>query len=117
MIPFLNIPAWIYIIPIVFINVLAGLLLKSGAMQPNHPIFLNLLSIRSFLGLLCFGLGGLAYAWALRYVPLSIAQAILASQYVFVLLGAWLIFQEPIDSIQFAGFIFVGIGIALIISR
>lgn len=110
-------PSWVYIIPIVFINVLAGLLLKSGAMQPNHAIFLNLLSIRSFFGLFCFGLGGLAYAWALRYVPLGIAQAILASQYVFVILGAWLIFDESIDSVQLAGFIFVGIGIALIISR
>lgn len=104
-------------LPVAAVNVCASLLLKAGASDPRVPLLLNFLSWRSFGGLCCFGIGGLAYAWLLRYVPLGVAQAVLASQYIFTVLGAWLILHEHIDRIQFAGFIFVGIGIALVISR
>lgn len=104
-------------LPVVAINVCASLLLKIGASDPRTAIFLGLLSWRSFLGLACFGIGGLAYAWLLRYVPLSVAQAVLASQYVFTVMGAWLLLHEAIDSVQLAGFVLVGIGIALVVSR
>ena len=78
---------------------------------------LGLLSWRSFLGLACFGLGGLAYAYMLRYVSLSVAQAVLSSQYIFTVLGAWLLLHERIDTVQAGGFVLVALGIALIVSR
>lgn len=113
----LNIPHWLYMLPVAAINVLASLLLKIGAGDGPSPWLLGLLSIRSFAGLCCFGLGGLAYAWLLRYVPLSIAQAVLASQYIFTVLGAWLVLREPIDAVQAVGFILTGIGIGLVVCR
>lgn len=110
-------PHWMLMLPVAAINVCASLLLKIGASERASPLLLNLLSPRSFCGLMCFGVGGLAYAWLLRYVSLSVAQAVLASQYIFTVGGAWLILHERIDSIQLLGFVLVGIGIALVVSR
>lgn len=111
------IPHWIYLLPVIAVNVCASLLLKMGASDPPVPILLNFLSWRSFFGLFCFGVGGLAYAWVLRYVPLGVAQAVLASQYIFTVTGAWLLLHENISGMQLLGFIFVGVGIALVVSR
>lgn len=108
---------WVYMLPVVAINVCASLFLKAGAMDQPSRLFLGILGWRSFLGLACFGLGGLAYAFLLRWVPLYIAQAVLASQYIFTVLGAWLILNERFDFIQGLGFIIAGIGIAMVISR
>ena len=113
----MSIPHWLYMLPVVAINVCASLLLKIGASDHPARILLNCLSYRSFLGLCCFGLGGLAYAWLLRYVPLSVAQAVLASQYIFTVLGAWLVLRESIDPIQWLGFILTGVGIGIVVSR
>lgn len=113
----MTMPHWLYMLPVIAVNVCANLLLKMGAMDKPAPLFLNFLSWRSFLGLFCFGIGGLAYAWLLRYVPLGVAQAVLASQYIFTVTGAWLLLHENIDGVQLLGFIFVGLGIALVVSR
>lgn len=110
-------PHWLFMLPVVAINVCANLLLKMGASDPATPLLLNFLSLRSFLGLMCFGFGGLAYAWLLRYVPLGVAQAVLASQYIFTLLGAWLLLHESFDRIQALGFVLVAIGIGLVVTR
>lgn len=110
-------PTWLYLVPIIIINVCASLLLKIGAGCPATPWLLNFLSWRSFFGLACFGIGGLAYAWALRFVPLGVAQAVLCSQYVFTVLGAWLLLHEHIDGIQAIGFCLVGIGVVLVVTR
>lgn len=112
-----TIPHWIFILPVVAINVCANLLLKAGAMEPASPLLLNFLGLRSFLGLICFGLGGLAYAWLLRYVPLGVAQAVLSSQYIITILGAWLLFHESIDLLQMIGFILIAVGILLVVYR
>lgn len=109
--------AWLAMLPVAAVNVCASLLLKTGSADPPCPLFLNFLSVRSFLGLACFGLGGLAYAFLLRYVPLSTAQAVLASQYVFTVLGAWLLLHETIHPLQFAGFALIGLGIALVVVK
>lgn len=113
----MTIPHWLYMLPVVAVNVCASLLLKLGAADRPAPLLLDLLSWRSFFGLACFGVGGLAYAWLLRYVPLSVAQAVLASQYIFTVGGAWLILHESIDGVQLLGFLLVGLGIALVVSR
>lgn len=113
----MTIPSWSYVLPLIVINVCASLLLKVGAGDKPAWLLLNILSWRSFLGLACFGLGGLAYAFVLRYVALSVAQAILTSQYAFTVLGAWLLLHEQIDSLQWLGFILIGLGITLVVWR
>lgn len=113
----MNIPHWLYMLPVAAINVCANLLLKAGANDRPAQLLLSLLSWRSFIGLCCFGIGGLAYAWLLKYVPLGVAQAVLASQYIFTILGAWLLLHENMTLLQIIGFFFVGIGIALVVMR
>lgn len=113
----MTIPHWLYMLPVVAVNVCASLLLKVGAADRPAPLLLGFLSWRSFLGLACFGVGGLAYAWLLRYVPLGVAQAVLATQYIFTVTGAWLLLHESVDGLQLLGFFFVGLGIALVVSR
>ena len=113
----MSIPHWLFMLPVVAVNVCASLLLKVGATDRPAGLLLGLLSWRSFLGLACFGIGGLAYAWLLRYVPLGVAQAVLASQYIFTVTGAWLLLHESIDGVQLLGFLLVGLGIALVVSR
>lgn len=112
-----SLPSWLFMLPVVAVNVCASLLLKIGASEKPAALLLGLLSWRSFLGLACFGLGGLAYAYMLRYVSLSVAQAVLSSQYIFTVLGAWLLLHERIDTVQAGGFVLVALGIALIVSR
>lgn len=104
-------------VPVAAINVCANLLLKIGASDRPAALLLNFLSWRSFAGLLCFGFGGLAYAWLLKYVPLGVAQAVLASQYIFTILGAWFLLHENMTAMQIAGFILIGTGIALVVMR
>lgn len=113
----MNIPHWLYMLPVAAVNVCASLLLKAGAGDRPAQLLLHLLSWRSFAGLCCFGIGGLAYAWLLKYVPLGVAQAVLSSQYIFTILGAWIILHENMTLLQVIGFIFVGIGIALVVMR
>ncbi|MDE7241144.1 EamA family transporter [Desulfovibrio sp.] len=113
----MTIPHWLYLMPLVLTNVCGSLLLKLGSGDKPVPLLLNFLSWRSFFGLACFGIGGLAYSWLLRYVPLTVAQTVLASQYIFTVTGAWLILHEPVDGVQLLGFLFVGVGIALVVSR
>lgn len=108
---------WLYMLPAVVVNVCASLLLKVGAADAPSPLLLNFLSWRSFGGLCCFGIGGLYYAWCLRYVPLGVAQAVLAFQYVFTVLGAYLLLHEKMDGVQIFGFILIGIGIVCVVSR
>lgn len=108
---------WFCMLPVVAINVCASLLLKIGAGRPATPILLNFISWQSVAGLCCFGIGGLAYAWLLRFVPLGVAQAVLASQYIFTVLGACFLLHEKVDGVQIAGFALVGIGIGLVVSR
>lgn len=113
----ITIPHWLYMVPVVGINVCASLLLKLGSTDPRPAILFHILSLRSFTGLACFGIGGIAYAWLLRFVPLSIAQAVLATQYIFTVLGAWLLLHEAISSLQWIGFLLVALGLALVVSQ
>lgn len=108
---------WLLLLPVAAINVFANILLKIGSADPRAPLLLNILSWRSFLGLACFGLGGVAYAFLLRFVPLSTAQAVLASQYIFTILGAWLLLHETITIQQALGFLFIGIGIGFVVIK
>ena len=113
----MSLPTWTYVLPLIAVNVCASLLLKVGAGDKPAWLLLNILSWRSFLGLACFGLGGLAYAIVLRHVALSVAQALLTSQYAFTVLGAWLLLHERIDPLQWLGFLFIGVGIVLVVWR
>lgn len=110
-------PSWLYLLPIVAINVCASLLLKYGAGRPPAALLGGFASFWTLWGLFCFGAGGLLYAWVLRYVSLGVAQAVLALQYVFNVAGAWCVLGEKMDWLQVTGFVLIGAGIACVVCR
>jgi len=107
-------PYW-FMAPVVICNVVANLLLKTGAGKTPSVFLAGLLSWQSFFGLCVFGMAGLLYAFALRYLPLSLAQLLTASQYPLVVFAALFFLGETLDRSQIIGFILITIGIVCII--
>lgn len=91
-----------------------NLLLKIGAMQPPAERIFGLLGWKSLVGLILFGVGGLGYAVVLRAVPLNVAQAFTASQFIGVVLGATLILGEPISAVRWLGLLCTAFGILVV---
>ncbi len=88
----------------VALTVGANLMLKLGAMAPPaERVLLGALSWQSIVGLSLFGIGGVIYAFVLRALPLHVAQAFAAVQYV-VAPSSWL------------GIAFIVVGIVLVSS-
>jgi drug/metabolite transporter (DMT)-like permease len=96
--------------------VVANLLMKLGSGDPRSPLFLGLLSWRSVFGLGAFGLGGLCYAAALRFLPLNLAQSYAAAQFVAVIVASRLILGEPIPTPRWFGISMIMIGILIVAS-
>ena len=95
-------------------TVIANLLMKSGAGQEHHRWLLGLLGTRSIVGIAFFGLALILYAWILRWVPLNVAQSLMAGQYVAVILASAIILAEPISGIRWVGICLIAAGIALV---
>jgi len=99
----------------VTLTVGANLLLKLGAMAPPaRRVLLGMLSWQSVLGLALFGIGGIIYAFVLRALPLHVAQAFAAVQYVAVVMAASLLLSERIAFTSWLGIACIVVGILLI---
>jgi drug/metabolite transporter (DMT)-like permease len=99
----------------VALTVGANLMLKLGAMAPPaERVLLGALSWQSIVGLSLFGIGGLIYAFVLRALPLHVAQAFAAVQYVAVVLAASLLLSERIAPTSWLGIAFIVVGIVLV---
>ena len=95
-------------------SVIANLLLKMGGNDPRSPILLNFLSWRSFLGLCFFGVGGLAYSWAVRLVPLYVAQSIMSIQYLLIMAASVALLGESMTPLRFIGVLLIAGGVFVI---
>jgi drug/metabolite transporter (DMT)-like permease len=99
----------------VALTVGANLMLKLGAMAPPaERVLLGALSWQSIVGLSLFGIGGVIYAFVLRALPLHVAQAFAAVQYVAVVLAASLLLSERIAPTSWLGIAFIVAGIVLV---
>jgi drug/metabolite transporter (DMT)-like permease len=99
----------------VALTVGANLMLKLGAMAPPaERVLLGALSWQSIVGLSLFGIGGVIYAFVLRALPLHVAQAFAAVQYVVVVLAASLLLSERIAPTSWLGIAFIVVGIVLV---
>lgn len=96
--------------------VVANLLMKVGSADPRSPLLLGLLSWRSVFGLGAFGLGGLCYAAALRYLPLNLAQSYAAAQFVAVIIASKLVLGEPVPGMRWLGISMIMLGILIVAS-
>jgi drug/metabolite transporter (DMT)-like permease len=101
----------------VALTVGANLMLKLGAMAPPaERVLLGAVSWQSIVGLSLFGIGGVIYAFVLRVLPLHVAQAFAAVQYVAVVLAASLLLRERIAPASWLGIAFIVVGIVLVSS-
>ena len=93
-------------------TVAANIVLKLGAAAPeSQRIFLGIFGWQSALGLCFFAAAGLIYAIVLRRLPLNIALAFTAAQYVGVAIAANVLLGEEISPVRWMGIACIGIGI------
>ena len=106
---------WLGFATMVFLTIAANLMLKVGASAPaTERIVLGVLSWKSVAGLTLFGCAGLLYAFVLRSVPLNLAQAFTAAQFVGVIFAAAFVLGEPISPARWVGIACICCGIALV---
>ncbi len=99
---------------IVASTIVANVLLKLGSAGDDSSRFLfRVLGWTSIAGLCFYAIAGLIYAWVLKYVPLHMAQVIVAAQFVGVILAARLILSESINAAQWGGVALIAAGIAI----
>jgi undecaprenyl phosphate-alpha-L-ara4N flippase subunit ArnE len=94
----------------------ANLLMKVGSQDAPSPLLLGVFSWRTLLGLATFGLGGLFYAAALRFLPLNLAQSYAAAQFVAVILASKLVLGEPVPLTRWFGISMIMVGILIVAS-
>jgi small multidrug resistance pump len=96
-------------------TVAASLVLKMGAAVPAaERVILGIFGWESALGLVLFGVAGLIYAVVLRRVPLNVALAFTAAQYVGVAIAAAVVLSEPIPWLRWIGIALIGLGIFVV---
>jgi drug/metabolite transporter (DMT)-like permease len=96
--------------------VAANLLMKLGSQDAPSAVLLGFLSWRTVFGLAAFGLGGLFYAAALRFLPLNLAQSYAAAQFVAVILASRLVLGETVPAGRWLGISMIMIGILIVAS-
>lgn len=108
---------WLAIVALAFViigNAVASVLLKmSATAAQQRPPFLGFINLQFIAGVGCFGVCVIAYAWALRYFPLHIAQIALSLQYVLAIFLAGTLLREQIGVMQWAGILCITIGLYL----
>ena len=99
----------------ILLTVAANLMLKLGAAAPPaQRVLFGVFGWKSLSGLALFGCGGFLYAVLLRGVPLNIAQAFTAAQFIGVVMAASIVLGEPISPARWAGIGCISIGILLV---
>lgn len=96
--------------------------LKAGALKLGKVNVGNIVShVLSILttpellaGLVCYGLGAIAYILLLTRVKLSIASPAIALTYVLAVIIGHLVFQEQIPATRIFGMAFIVFGVVLV---
>jgi undecaprenyl phosphate-alpha-L-ara4N flippase subunit ArnE len=100
---------------VIALTVAANLMLKLGAAVPaSERVLFGVFGWKSLFGLVLFGCAGIVYGILLRSVPLNIAQAFTAAQFVAVVLAASVVLSEPISPARWTGILCISVGIALV---
>jgi drug/metabolite transporter (DMT)-like permease len=99
---------------IVASTIVANVLLKLGAVSDDSSkIFFRVLGWTGIAGLCFYAVAGLIYAWVLKFIPLHLAQVIVAAQFIGVILAARLFLSENINAAQWGGVALIAAGIVI----
>ena len=97
-------------------TVVANLLMKLGASDQNSDILLGFMSWRTFTGLSAFASAAVLYSIVLKTLPLNLAQAYAAAQFIAVICAASFLLGEPITITRWVGIACIALGIAIVAS-
>jgi drug/metabolite transporter (DMT)-like permease len=97
---------------VVVLNITANGFLKQGALHVQAGA--SWLNPMTAIGALAFGIAFLAYVFVLRTLPLHMAQALAALQFVGAILIARWYFLEKIGTVQWVGIGLIVAGIVLL---
>ena len=97
-------------------TVIGNLLLKVGAGEKGVSTIwpLSLLNMQTFLGAITFSLAMVFYIMVLKRTALNLAQSIFAAQFVFVILAANIILDEPIGIYRWLGIALIALGLFVV---
>jgi multidrug transporter EmrE-like cation transporter len=96
-------------------NVLGSVFLKLGSsVDTRNAVVLGVFGWQTLLGISFYASGVLFYAWSLKLLPLHTAQAVVALQFIGVILAAAVVFNEVIAVRQWLGIAFILIGLGLV---
>jgi len=96
-------------------NVLGNIFIKLGSVaNSDRTLLFGMFGWQTLVGAGCFAAGLMSYAWALKYLPLHMAQAIAALQFVGVILAAVLVFGESIGQVKWVGIAMIATGLLLV---
>ncbi|MGB6295172.1 MAG: EamA family transporter [Rivularia sp. (in: cyanobacteria)] len=107
----------------VFASVAGQFFLKAGALKLGKVhasnavshIFRMITTTELVIGLLCYGLGAIAYILLLTRVNLSVAGPSVSLVYVFSVLLGYFIFRETIPVTRLFGLSFIIAGVILVV--
>jgi drug/metabolite transporter (DMT)-like permease len=99
------------------LNVVAQLLLKTGAMRPGigEAMPLSLINAYSVASLCCLVVAVGLYASALQRIPLIVAQSVVSLQFVSVILAAAVVLGERVHGLQVLGISLMATGLFLVV--
>lgn len=112
---------WLRVLPyaalsaVIIANVLGNIFMKLGSsVEAKHAPILGLFGWQTLLGIGFFASGVLFYGFALKVLPLYMAQAVVTLQFIGVILAAAVIFGEGISVGQWIGIVLIIIGLSLV---
>lgn len=95
-------------------TVAANILMKLGAGDPPEARLLNIVSLKTLLGLAAFGCAAVFYTFILKVFPLNVAQSLAAAQFVAVICAAAFFLGEPIGWVRWLGIGLISGGIVVV---
>ena len=99
----------------VALNVVAQLLLKTGAMRPGlaETMPFSVINVYTVASVFCLIAAITFYASVLQRVPLILAQSFLSLQFVSIVLAAAVFLGERVQAVQVIGMVFIAAGLFL----
>src|SRR5262249_7762170 len=96
-------------------NVLGNVLLKHGSTAaPGQGLVVGLFGWQTIAGIVCFAAAVISNAMALRELPLHLAQAIAALQFVGAVAAAAVYFGETITAQKWLGIVPICVGLGFV---
>jgi multidrug transporter EmrE-like cation transporter len=102
---------------VVACNVLGNVFVKLGSSSiGDGGVMFGLIKAQTVYGGVFFVISLVCYAFALRTLPLHLAQAIVALQFVGTIIAAAVVFGEVITVVKWTGIALVCVGLTLVLA-